>query len=349
MTTALRRRQESQLALPGIVTRTALELRPGLSKAEWLEAAHLCALVERAAQWWIGDLLNYGEQQPYGETYTEALNLFEAPLQTLKNWKWVAAQVEKSRRRDFSWSHHEVVAALDEDLQERWLDQAEAMGWSTRELRARVKGAKLKPLPTHKPLLRFCQDLPTSIIVAQILRVYFPNASTALDLTGGDGGFWDGSELLEVTRLIIDPSKSPNGTEDFRSLPHVPDDSYDVTLFDPPHVADAGDESIMGAKFGTFEDADIEQAIQDGCREAWRIGRLGTVVKVTDHVHGQRYVLESDWVREAIGQPPFDEVYQVRANAVIDPKWTEQLSAYNNGATYLIFRKDGPLHKRRRQ
>ena len=36
-----------------------------------------------------------------------------------------------------------------------------------------------------------------------------------------------------------------------------------------------------------------------------------------------------------------------RLHAMIDPKWGEQLSAYNNGATYLIFRKDGPLHIRR--
>ena len=31
----------------------------------------------------------------------------------------------------------------------------------------------------------------------------------------------------------------------------------------------------------------------------------------------------------------------------IDPRWGEQLSAYNNGATYLVFRKDNQLHVRR--
>ena len=51
--------------------------------------------------------------------------------------------------------------------------------------------------------------------------------------------------------------------------------------------------------------------VRDGVREAWRVARLGIIVKVTDHVHGQRYVLESDWVRETVGEQPFDEVYQV--------------------------------------
>jgi hypothetical protein len=344
---ALRQPDETQLALPGIVTRTGMDLRPGLSKSEWLEAGRVCALIETANRWWIGDFLTYGEST-YGETYAEALDLFELDYTSLAHAKLVAGRFEFCRRRqNLSWTHHQVVAPLEEDLQEHWLTRAEENHWTVRELKARIRAAKPKPLPTHTPLLRFCQDLPTPIIVAQILRVYFPSAETALDLTGGDGGFWDGSELLDVTRLITDPSKSPNGTDDFRSLPQIVDDAHDVTLFDPPHVADAGDESIMGAKFGTFDDADIEQAIQAGCREAWRIGRLGTIVKVTDHVHGQRYVLESDWVRAAIGQPPFDEVYQVRPGAVIDPKWNEQLSAYNNGATYLIFRKGDQRHIRR--
>ncbi len=342
----LERSNGVQLALPGTVSHTGMELRPGLSKQEWLDVGRFCALVECANRWWIGDFLNYGERS-YGETYREALETFpDLELQTLMNFKSVAARVEISRRREISWSHHEVVAVLDNELQEYWLGSAEANGWSVRELRARIKGVKLKPLPTHKPLLRFCQDLPTPIIVAQIFRVYFPNAETALDMTGGDGGFWDGSELLDVTRLHVDPSRSPDGSEDFRSLPHIRDGAHDVTLFDPPHLADSSSGSIMGDKFGTMPDDEIEQAVSDGCREAWRIGRLGTIIKVTDHVHGQRYVRESDWVCAAVGEPPFDEVYQVRANAVIDPKWEEQLSAYNNGATYLIFRKDGPLHKK---
>ena len=325
-----------------------MELRPGLSKDEWMDAGRFCAMVERANRWWIGDFLNYAtDGKCYGDTYTEALDLFELEYGTLADYKWVASQFDFSVRTEkLGWWHYRVVAPLEAERRAYWLKRAEDNDWSVRELKARIKAEKGKPLPTHTPLLRFCQDLPTPIIVAQILRVFFPAAETALDMTGGDGGFWDGSELLDVTRLIVDPAGAPDGTEDFRSLPHIPDEAHDVTLFDPPHLADSGAGAIMANKFGTIPDDEIEGAIQAGCREAWRIGRLGTVIKVTDHVHGQRYVIESDWVREAIGQPPFDEVYQVRTGAVIDPKWQEQLSAYNNGATYLIFRKDGPIHNR---
>jgi hypothetical protein len=344
----MQRRDDYQLVLPGLISRTGMELQPGLSREEWLEVGRKCALLERANRWWIGDFLDYGDQRPeYGEAYSEGLSLFELDYGTLKNLKWVASTFERSYRYDLlSWTHHFAVAPLDGEIRDYWLKLAEANHWSVRELKARIKAAKAKPLPTHKPLLRFCQDLPTPIIVAQILRVFFPSAETALDMTGGDGGFWDGSEVLDVTRLIVDPAGAPDGAEDFRSLPHIPDDTHDVTLFDPPHLADSSARGIMADRYGTIPDDQIEDVIRDGCREAWRIGRLGAVIKVTDHVHGQRYVLESDWVREAIGQPPFDEVYQVRGHGMIDPKWQEQLSAYNNGATYLIFRKDGPLHVR---
>jgi hypothetical protein len=337
----LRKREESQLALPGIVTRTSMELRPGLTKSEWLEVGRTCALIERASRWWIGDFLNYGERA-YGDTYQEAMDLFDLEYGTLANAKWIASEFEFScRHENLKFEHHYVVASLEPDVREYWLDRAAnaVPSWSVRELKARIKATKTKPLPTHKPLLRFCQDLPTPIIVQQILRVHFAEAETVLDMTGGDGGFWDGSELVDVTRLIVDPNAPPDAAEDFRNLSHIDTNKFDVTFFDPPHVADAGDESIMGARFGTYVGDDLEDAVRRGCCEAWRIGRLGTAIKVTDHVHGGRYVLESDWVRDALGRPPTDEVYQVRANAMIDPKWQAQIHAYNNGATYLIFRK----------
>ena len=324
-----------------------LEFHRALSEVECARGAEQLGKIERASRWVWGDLLIHMESN-YGDGYKAVGAHSELDYQSLADCKMVAEAIEFSRRREnLSWSHHREVASLDCEQQDYWLSQSEQHHWSRRELRARLKAAKRKRLPTHTPLLRFCQDLPTPIIISQILRVYFPDAETALDMTGGDEGFWDGSELIEVSRINVDPSRVADAQSDFRSLPHIADADYDVTLFDPPHVADAGDDAVMGERFGTYVGDDLEDAIRRGCAEAWRIGRLGAIVKVTDHVHGQRYVLESDWVRDAIGEAPYDEVYQVRSSAVIDPKWEEQLSAYNNGSTYLIFRKGVQKHVRR--
>jgi hypothetical protein len=191
------------------------------------------------------------------------------------------------------------------------------------------------------PLLRFeLASQPTAVIIAKILRTSFRNAETAIDLTPGRGCFWRRDVPITVT--------VKRSTHDFRCLPYA-DNSFDVALLDPPHVADAGADSIMGSRFGTFKQADLEPAVRQGTREAWRVAR-GVIVKVTDHVHGQRYVLESDWVRDALDwQPPYEVVHQVRDRALVDPRWrVPQLSARNNGSTYLIFRKDGDRHVRER-
>jgi hypothetical protein len=338
--------EDTAIAVPGSLNASGLDLRPGLSLSEWTAVGTALSRVERAYRWWVGDWLNYGTAE-YGQMYAQALATTGLEYSTLADCKWVAECVDFSRRREtLSWSHHREVAGLEQSEQDEWLDRADAQGWTHKELRAWIKGSKRKALPTHTPLLRFCQDLETPVVIAQILRVYFPDAETAFDSTGGDGGFWDGSEPVKVTALYVDPQRSNAAPGDFRQLEYDAD-SFDVVLFDPPHLADSSAGAIMAEKFGTVPDDELQDVICDGCREAWRIARLGVIVKVTDHVHGQRYVIESDWVRAAIGQPPYDEVYQVRSGAMIDPKWEEQLSAYNNGATYLIFRKGDQKHVRR--
>jgi hypothetical protein len=343
---------EDGLSIPGNVSESGLALRPGLEYGEWAAVWNTLGRIERAHRWWIGDWLNYGERE-YGQVYEEALPMTGLDYKSLRNCKWVSGQIELSRRRDnLSWGHHAEVASLEPDEQDHWLGRAEDNHWSQKELRNWLKGPKPLPEPGSQeiepmPLLRFCQaDLPTATIMTLILRVALPDAQTVLDVTYGSGAFWDGSAPVQVTAVDLNPTRALDAAVDFRQLPYA-DESFDVVTFDPPHLADAGSESIMRERFGTYEDADLEDVIKDGCREAWRVARLGIVVKVTDHVHGQRLVCETDWVKSAIDAPAYDVVHQTRSGAMVDPKWREQLSAYNNGSTYLIFRKDGPLHVRR--
>jgi hypothetical protein len=124
---------------------------------------------------------------------------------------------------------------------------------------------------------------------------------------------------------------------------------FDVVVFDPPHLADGG-ESVMTGRFGTVAtQAALEELITAGAREAWRVCSKGVVVKITDHVHARVFNDMSMLVCDAIATWPYDKVHQVRDHAFIDPSWGEQLSAYSNGSTYLIFRKDSQLHVPRRR
>lgn len=116
----------------------SLVLPDGLSFEQWSEIGGTLKRIERSVMWWIGDWLRYGEQR-YGEMYTQALDKTEYSYQTLNDAKWVAGEIEISRRREnLSWSHHKEVAARSHEEQEELLDCADAQKWSRNELRAEV-------------------------------------------------------------------------------------------------------------------------------------------------------------------------------------------------------------------
>jgi hypothetical protein len=332
-------------------SRIGLRFPDDLTYDVWLEVGDRLKLIDQASRWWWGDWLNYRGGE-WGSKYTEALETSGGDYGDLRNMKYVAGAIELSRRRDnLSWSHHQEVAALDPHDQDAWLDRAESEHLTREKLRAAMRGPRALPsesVAEPMVLLRFGQvGLPTATVVSLILRVAFPDAETALDATYGSGNFWDGTAHVAVTAHDLNPDRALDGIADFRHLPYE-DGACDVVLLDPPHLSDASEGSIMAERFGTASSNDLEQLVRDGVREAWRVARLGVIIKITDHTHGGRLVLESDWVRDSLNWlVPYEVVYQIRSNALIDPKWGEQLSAYNNGSAYLIFRKDGPLHKAR--
>jgi hypothetical protein len=245
------------------------------------------------------------------------------------------------------------IARVPEERFEAHLETVKAAGRELSSAGVYALARDMRPVPEPRsrlmpesPLLRFCQDLPTPTIVSLILAVCFSDAETALDMTYGRGNFWDGSAHVRITAHDALAERAPNGAADFRHLPYPPR-SFDVVLFDPPHLPDGGADSIMATRYGTYTYAELMQVIPAGVLEAWRLARLGIVVKVTDAIHDEQLQLESDWVREALGWlRPYDLVHQVRPRALVNSRWEEQLSAYNNGASFLVFRRN-PRHVRR--
>src|SRR5205085_9690691 len=86
-------------------------------------------------QFWIGDWLNYG-QKVWGKKYEEALEKTGLDYQTLRNYKWVAASVPLSLRRDkLSYHHHKEVANLDSEKQAYLLEKAVLESWPLLKLK----------------------------------------------------------------------------------------------------------------------------------------------------------------------------------------------------------------------
>jgi hypothetical protein len=200
-----------------------------------------------------------------------------------------------------------------------------------------------------QPRLYTVLDGTSTEAITGLLDVCFPDATTALDVTYGNGSFWDGTTHAHVTGLDINPDRAPDVVGDFRALPFA-DGSFDVCVFDPPYHTDMGrgKASVMGSRFGTFATLpELKEAVEQGCREAWRVARLGVIVKVQDYIHASRAVWMSRWVQDALPVEPYDFLHLTRRHKIVDPKWREQLSVYRNHTTFWVYRKDSNVHRRR--
>jgi 16S rRNA G966 N2-methylase RsmD len=120
-------------------TPTGLKFNADISFDDWLLLGNYLKHIEGAVHWWIGDHLNYGQQE-YGKMYEQMLDSTEFSYGTLRKDKYVAGRIELFRRRNnSSWSHHAEVARMELDDQDYWLDIAEQEGLSQREFRRWIK------------------------------------------------------------------------------------------------------------------------------------------------------------------------------------------------------------------
>jgi hypothetical protein len=111
---------------------------------EWESALNWTKTVNGAVQFWLGDLLEIGEQR-WGQKYSQALDATEYEEKTLRNAAWVARQIPPERRRHpskVSYSHHVEVAGLDPEKQEYWLNRTESEGLTREQLRIGLRQEK---------------------------------------------------------------------------------------------------------------------------------------------------------------------------------------------------------------
>jgi len=106
--------------------------------AEWKGPLQFALWCQRAGPWWIGDMLNSGEDR-FGETFSQMCE-GAVSAEMLNRYASVARRVPlENRRPGLSWSAHALTARLSHDVQHDILLEAERKGWTTDELRAHVK------------------------------------------------------------------------------------------------------------------------------------------------------------------------------------------------------------------
>jgi len=113
----------------------------GMDYPEWIAAGRRLGVIGRGSQWWIGDWLLFGTAR-FGERYVEASRVTGYDPKSLRNMRYVASRVPVSLRRDnLRWSHHALLAALEPEEQEIWLDRAVNSRLSVADLRGELRTA----------------------------------------------------------------------------------------------------------------------------------------------------------------------------------------------------------------
>lgn len=113
-----------------VIGLTGIEFAGDIPYEQWERLMSTVSHMEMAAQWAIGDALNYGASR-YGEKYSQAIEVTGHSYQALANYSWVARNVPPDvRRPGLSWTHHRAVAKLDPQAQDTILRQAEAEQWT---------------------------------------------------------------------------------------------------------------------------------------------------------------------------------------------------------------------------
>ncbi len=157
----------TDISIPGTMKKTYLKLPSTMSYEEWARVGKTLGALRASSQWAIGDWLNYGEHT-FGEKYTQAADLTGLNPESLTVYQWVASRIPKEiRRDDLTHAHHLILARLEPEQIQGWLDKTAAGGWSVAELRAKIREKRAKAAkragetegaPKFKVTLSFPED-----------------------------------------------------------------------------------------------------------------------------------------------------------------------------------------------
>ncbi|MGW5368901.1 LmbU family transcriptional regulator [Streptomyces sp. NPDC004009] len=125
-----------------LTTNVGLHIPAGLAFEEWERAGRQLSGLLNSSSWWLGDWLVYGKDH-YADRYERGIRAAGLQYQTLRNYAWVSRRFELYRRRSaLSFQHHAELASLPVEEQETWLDRAERMKWSTKQLRNAIRAQR---------------------------------------------------------------------------------------------------------------------------------------------------------------------------------------------------------------
>lgn len=125
-----------------LTTKVGLQIPAGMIFEDWERAGRQLSGILDSSSWWLGDWLVYGKDH-YTDRYQRGIRAAGLRYQTLRNYAWVSRRFAFNRRRAaLSFQHHAELASLPVDEQELWLNRAEEIEWSTKQLRSALRATR---------------------------------------------------------------------------------------------------------------------------------------------------------------------------------------------------------------
>lgn len=122
---------------------------------EWQRLGDVLKRLDGAIQWLIGDWLVYGERV-WGETYEQVAEATGINYQTLRDYAWVARNVNLSLRKDnLTFNHHKLVASMTSEEQHRWLQHAAEHQLSLSQMKSAIEGKPAALSQGKDPISKF--------------------------------------------------------------------------------------------------------------------------------------------------------------------------------------------------
>jgi SAM-dependent methyltransferase len=194
---------------------------------------------------------------------------------------------------------------------------------------------------------RDCEVIPI------LLSIHAEKEPKILDWTYNEGKMWKGiRDRYDLTTMDIESKYRTDRVGDFRDMP-FPDSSFDVIVFDPPHLpthaASPGSSKIFEQRYGNTADTgrgrdgdNISPMFAGFLKEAKRVLKENGVVlaKLADIVHNHRYQWHIvDFVNEVrnSGMTPCDLMIKCDPSAgnLKSGKW-ENVRHLRKGHCYWI-------------
>lgn len=203
-------------------------------------------------------------------------------------------------------------------------------------------------------------ERPLSVMLARdaavlgtMLHFYARPGASVLDVTANERRMWRGVDWPSVTFGDIDPGMEPGIIADFRAIP-VPDASFDVIVFDPPHLPAAAaspqSDQQFARRYGLAHAPhanNISAYFPEFLAEAHRIlrpeGLIFAKLKDFVHNHASQWTL-ADFIVAARAQPgltPCDLIVKrdPSAGSLKSSKWQKANHVRSAHCWWVVVRK----------